>query len=330
MSKTKKTTAEAVEAVVVEPVHEQPRRAPARRTSMGAIFWGFGFIVGGVLLLLDNLGVVTVRFGDLWQLWPVLIVGIGISLLSLRGWLAGLVSLLLVAALGTLVYLVAIDNPYYHTATDTQSQRTVVKSDTLTEKELDMTVRTGALGLDIASSATQQGYTAELRSRFLALNQSTNDGRDGVRYVTLETDSQDRWWQGIGTADSRLTLELTEQLPLRLRIETGASTIVGDLSSVQLKNLTVKAGASTIDLTFGATLTTQEVTLEAGASRVVLALPQTVGVRVETDSGLSHVDFAGIDKVSEGVYESASFASAEKLIIVHAKLGVSSFQIKRY
>lgn len=111
MAKTKKTE-EPLEAVVVEPV-ETKRERSKKRIHSGSIFWGFAFIFAGILLLLGNLNIITVHFDNLVQLWPVLIVGVGVSMLSLRGWLGGVVSVLLALALGALVYFVAVENPFF-------------------------------------------------------------------------------------------------------------------------------------------------------------------------------------------------------------------------
>jgi hypothetical protein len=135
---------------------------------------------------------------------------------------------------------------------------------------------------------------------------------------------------GMGMTNSRLAVELTAKLPVSLHVETGATTIVGDLSAVQLRSLTVKAGASTIDFRLGTAQAKQDISVDAGASRVVFEVPKGAGVRIETDNGLSSTEFADTVKVSDGVYESAGFATAEKQITIHAKIGVSSFELQRY
>lgn len=108
-----KKTAEPVEATVVEPVQPVRHDHSKKRRHMGSIFWGFAFIFVGMLFLLDNLQVITVHFDNLWQLWPILIIGAGVSTLSLRGWIGALVSLILVVAFAALAYLVAVDNPWF-------------------------------------------------------------------------------------------------------------------------------------------------------------------------------------------------------------------------
>jgi hypothetical protein len=196
---------------------------------------------------------------------------------------------------------------------------------------MDLTVRTGAVDMTLKSDSVQPGYSADLQSRGLTINQKSLEFRDGVRYDVLETEgSNRRWWMGMGMMDNRLSLDLTQKIPVSLHIDSGASSISGDLSGVQLKALTLKAGASSIDLKFGALQSKQEITLEAGASSVKFLLPRVVGVRVETDNGLSSTEFDGIDKVSDGVYESPAYGTAERQVTIRAKIGVSSFEIARY
>lgn len=339
MVKAKKTA--PVEEVVVDPVEPAPepvkepkQKRSDKRYRTSSIFWGLAFIFVGVLVLLDNLNVVSVNFGNLWQLWPVLIIGAGVSMLALRGWLSSLVAVVLAVVFMGLGLLVSVENPYFDTKNSTmwggEVQRTNF-STAVNEKELDLTLHTGAVDMTLGSSENQAGYSAELSSRQLVVRQKSTAVRDDVRYDALETEAANKhWWIGMGMMSNELSLDLTQKTPVSLHIDSGASSLSGDLSGIQLKALTVKAGASSVDLRFGAKLAKQDVTIDAGASSLKLSIPSGVGVRVETDNGLSSTDFGDIAKVSDGVYESTGFSSAETQITIHAKIGVSSFEIKRY
>lgn len=327
MAKAKKTE-EPVDAVVVEPV-EVKRELPKKRQHTGSIFWGFAFIFVGALLLLDNLGVVTVQFSHLWQLWPILVIGAGVSLLSLRGWFGCVITFLLAIAFGVLAYLVAVENPFYDVDSGIKRQVSVVSAGLQDAgKGLNLTLKTGAVDLTLDKTKETKAFTATLESNNLSLRQEETTTRDGTQYVTLTTEAQRGWW--IGSRANSLRVGLTDTLPLALRVETGAASVKGDLSEVYLKTLSVKTGASSIQLKLGTNEAKQTVTVEAGASSVVLSVPASAGVRIETDDGLSRTDFAGLTKVSEGVYESADFGTAEKQITIQAKIGVSSFELKRY
>lgn len=347
MAEQKKTTSKKkpVEAEVVEPPvpaqEEKPRvtTVPKKKYRSGSIFWGITFIIVGTLFLLDNLGILSVHFANIWQLWPILIIGAGVSMLSLRGWLSGILAVLLALTFGALAYLVAVDNPYYNNQTNSNSgQVTTLGGDIAnTAKDgLNLTLKTGAVDLNLTSNSSQAGYEAELSSDYLSLHQTNYTVVNDVQYVTLETSSESGWWMGMnmGRMHNNLNVDLTENSPLTVNIETGASTVTGDFSSTRLKSFSLNAGASNIDLKFGSRVAKQDITLEAGASKIVLNVPTDSGVRIESDSGLSHTYFQDVDKVndslSDNVYESAGFSSAKSQIIIHAKVGVSSLELRRY
>ncbi len=64
-------------------VYNSPRRSPG-------LFWPIIFIGGGVILLLSNLGYLVVNsWAMLWQLWPVLLIVIGLDVMFGRRGLWG-------------------------------------------------------------------------------------------------------------------------------------------------------------------------------------------------------------------------------------------------
>lgn len=50
------------------------------------IFWGAFFILLGALLLLENFDVIEIwwRMRDIWRLWPLILILIGMNLISKR------------------------------------------------------------------------------------------------------------------------------------------------------------------------------------------------------------------------------------------------------
>ena len=106
VSEPKKTTKPVV--AMVEPVEHTTAKS-SKQINAGAVFWGFALIFYGALLLLSNFGVITIYFENLIRLWPILIIGTGVSLLSPRGWLGAVVAFLLVVVLALLTWLVAVD-----------------------------------------------------------------------------------------------------------------------------------------------------------------------------------------------------------------------------
>ncbi len=335
-SRKTKTEAEIIENAPVETREEpvvtnHPVTPKSRTWRIGGVFWGSLLMLIGGLLLLGNLGVMDVNFANLWQLWPVLVIGAGASLLALRGWVGALVSVLLMVALFVLVVAVTVKNSFLNISPNvtTTTQTVVPTSADIGEgvTALDLSVKTGAAEVDVSSNEDTKYARATMTSGGLKLNDSYNR-RGDTQFMTLTTDTNRRFW--IGPFRNDLALDVTRSLPVSLHFDMGAATLRGDLSGVQLQALDVSAGASTIDLKLGSRAARQDISLEAGASTVTLHVPKDAGVRVHSESGLSSTNFDGVSKRSDGLFESNDFDSAESKITIRSKLGASSFTIKRY
>ena len=301
----------------------------SKNWDIGAIFWGLLFVLIGVLLLLNNFGIIEVNLSNTWQLWPVVIIGIGLSVLSPRGWLWGIISVILTLAMLGLVAFAVIDNPTYQDLQGWSNQDTKkLSDDAVNAAKIDITIDTPATSLSLSSSDSRRGVEAIQQSKSMNLNIDA-ETRGDTRYVRIDSESSRRFWFRGGVANS-LDVDLTRKLPISLSIDTGAASVSGDLSQVKLKSLNIDTGASSIDLKLGAIESRQEVVLDAGASKLAFKIPKSVGVRVESSGGLKSTSFEGIEKVSESVYESKGFADSEKQITIRADLGVSRFEISRY
>jgi uncharacterized membrane protein len=301
----------------------------SKNWNIGAMFWGLLFVLIGVLLLLNNFGIIEVNLSNIWQLWPVVIIGIGLSVLSPRGWLWGIISVILTIAMLGLVAFAVIDNPTYRNIQGWSNQDTKkLSDDAVNAAKIDITIDTPATSLSLSSSDSRRGVEAIQQSKSTNLNIDA-ETRGDTRYIRIGSESSRRFWFR-GDVANNLDIDLTRKLPVSLSIDTGAASVSGDLSQVKLKSLNIDTGASSIDLKLGAIESRQEVVLDAGASKLAFKIPKSVGVRVESSGGLKSTSFEGIEKVSDSVYESKGFADSEKQITIRADLGVSRFEISRY
>lgn len=319
-----KKTEEKIEPVVVEPA--KPVK-PVKRWNTGSIFWGALLVLIGTLFLLDNLNVVQVNFANVWQLWPVLIIGAGLSLLSLKGWVGALVSFVAAAALLGLVTFAVVENPWYPGLRTATTQTTTESVAVVTAKKMEVSINTGAATIDLSSSQDEKGVTVVQKSNGLELTKST-EVKDDTQHTSFESKLPKGMWFGGVKNDMNVTL--TRSVATSLKIDTGATTVKGDLSQVRLALLDIDAGASTIDVKLGSLESRQEIKIEAGVSSILLHVPKQAGLRIDSDNGLSSTQFEGVSKVSDSMYESDAFDKAEKQITVRADIGVSKFEIKRY
>lgn len=308
---------------------DEGAESPTRRYrgwDMSRVFWGLVLVLVGLLLLLDNFGVVDVSFGNIWQLWPLLIVLWGVSLLNIKGsWWTIVSAVLLIASLGLIAWAAVGTVPTRDVESRVQSQRIDRGSGEI--DKLEVTVKSGAGKLQIGSRDAEEPVEAVLRSGFTSLNVDSQTD-DSTQRIEVSASGDRVWWTGGVRND--LDVWLTRRLPVDLNIHTGASDLDADLSDVMLKKLDIDLGASSGLVTLGDLVDLVDVQLSAGASSVTLRVPRDSGVSVQLDKGLSSQDIGDLQDKGDGVYESADFDSASKKIIVRGDIGVTSFRLERY
>ncbi len=110
------------------------------------------------------------------------------------------------------------------------------------------------------------------------------EGRLEIRQGDTDRINTDRFTSRIN-GRNEWTLRLSPELPLSLRVDMGAGRSQLGLRGLDLTALEVSKGAgqTEIDLS-GDWRRDVAVTIEGGAGQLSLALPQSVGVRVEVDS----------------------------------------------
>jgi hypothetical protein len=198
-------------------------------------------------------------------------------------------------------------------------------------RDAAVTVRHGAGRLTIGSGT---GGGQLLRGTFgggLDAERRTDSGRLVVIMRVKDRDVS-RWifgpWLRGGTGALDWDFLLNPEIPLSLRLETGASEARVSLGELQVRELVLKTGASstTIDLPSRAGHT--RVTVESGAAAVKIRVPQGVAASITVRSALAgiHVDrtrFPG----STGSWRSADFDTAPHKAEIFVETGVGSVEV---
>lgn len=319
MANSKKTT-------TVEEPEGTPEPEQRKGWNTSRVFWGLLLVLVGLLLLLDNFGVLEVQYESLWQLWPLLIVIWGVSLLNIKGTWWGIVSAILMLASFALLALTAVGTVPLNMEEDGLQSQQIERTSNAIER-LDVNVETGAGKLFIDSRDSDVPVEAELRSDSMALNvDSRNDG--STQIVDVSTEGRRIWW--FGNFRNDLDVQLTRQLPVDLRVKVGASDLDADVSEVMLERLVVDLGASSGVVKLGDRVDSMNVTVKAGASSLTIKVPKDSGVSVSLDKGVSSQALDGLQDKGNGLYETDGFESASKKITIQGDIGATSFTLERY
>ncbi|MEI7689592.1 MAG: DUF5668 domain-containing protein [Candidatus Saccharibacteria bacterium] len=98
-----------------------PRCDRDKNWAVGRIFWGLLLVLVGGLLIADNFGWVNVNWSDLWRLWPLFIISAGLSVLSIRGIVWKIFSVIFaVAVLGVIGHVAVSGTPWASSSIEEQ------------------------------------------------------------------------------------------------------------------------------------------------------------------------------------------------------------------
>jgi len=258
------------------------------------VFWALALIVGGALLLLNNLNVVRVSWGVFWSLF---LVALGIWIL----WGA----------------LIAPRRPVEMEDASIplgSAGRAYVK------------IEHGAGTLNLAGGAPADRVMA---GRFGGgLDYRTNQNGDELE-VKMSISSEG-WFLGPWNWGRGLNWEvqLNNDVPLRLKVEAGASQTDLDLTDLKVTELKLSTGASatTVSLPAHAGLTTAKI--EAGAASVKVHVPGGVAARIRAKGGLASIDIDETRFPRFGdEYRSPDYDTAANRVEMRIETGVGSVRV---
>jgi hypothetical protein len=84
-------------------------RSHCRHHHSGRVIWGAFLLIGGVMLLLNNLNLVPWQIWDqIWQYWPVIFILFGFQIILGESYIAKLVMSLITLILVGLVFLLSL------------------------------------------------------------------------------------------------------------------------------------------------------------------------------------------------------------------------------
>jgi hypothetical protein len=257
----------------------------------GNLFWGSILIILAGLLLLKQMGVIA---GDIFgYFWPLLIIAFGIWLIigffSRNQPVGGeKVSIPLEGAASAFIKL------------DHGAGR--------------LALRSGAGSGEILNGTFGNGLNYKSRMEGSRLE------------VKLRTSQQPwAWWPG---ESLDWDINLNGDIPLSLKIDSGASASILDLSDLKITDLDIDTGASSTELTLPANAGNTHVDIETGASSLKVTIPVGVAANIRIKSGIASVNVnSRFPRLDGGMYQSSDFSTASNRIDMTINAGVGSIEV---
>jgi hypothetical protein len=271
----------------------------------------FRFVAGAVLIVIGALVLLNVLFHALgiifrvgWIFWPLVLIGLGVWLVT--GFSRGGGSRAGVPREQASVPL----------------EGAAEASITVHHGAGRLTIGSGAASDQLLTGSFGGGLDAERRQEGSRLRVDMRvKERDFSRYLF---GSWQKGWAG------RLDWDfiLNPSVPLDLRLETGASETLLSLTELDVRELSIKTGASSTTVELPRSVAMTRVHVESGAAAVKIRVPQRVAATILVKSALAgiHVDSTRFPSAAGG-YRSPEYEGAKSKVEILVETGVGSVDI---
>jgi len=124
-------------------------------------------------------------------------------------------------------------------------------------------------------------------------------------------------------------LQLGNEIPLSLILETGASQTYANLSDLNITNLKLSTGASTSSIILPSIPKRSEVSINAGVASLNIQIPANVSARIRVKDGLTSlsIDKDRFTRIDANTYQSPEYSFGTHQTEIKIEAGVGSITI---
>lgn len=198
-------------------------------------------------------------------------------------------------------------------------------------KELEVDLRLGAGEMNV-SGGSEEWVTGQIQY-------NNEDMEPQVKYelngdhgdIVIKQKKDIDVSAGFGNVKNTWDLQLSDDTPIDLRVNSGASDTNLDLRGMMLSGLKVDAGVGDVDVNLsGNWKESFDVDIDTGIGETTVILPKEAGVRIQSEEGIGTSNFDGFTSIDKNTYVNDAFETAEVIITVHVETGIGevNFEIE--
>ena len=254
------------------------------------IFWGTLLIILGVLLFLQSQNIITNVFRFFWPL----------ALMIVGGWI--------------------ILNVYWRPA-HSEEETFLVPLGAAKSARFRFSHGAGQLAITGGAPIGQ----ALVGSSAVGMNRE--DRLDGDR-LDVKVEAGPSFVPFIGPSQGVWRFQLTQEIPVTLVVESGASSLDLDLRDVRATHVELKTGASSSNVTMPARGVSL-LDIEAGAASVNIHVPESTAARIRVRNEVTaiNVDTTRFPRLDSGIYQSSGYDTAADRAEIHVESGLGSVSV---
>lgn len=251
-----------------------------------SLFWPIMLIGVGVLLLMQNLGLVgELNWLLLARLWPVLLIAAGIDvLLRDAPWVGSVMGAVLAVGVIAFIYSApALNLGFTTTLPDLQQERFVEALDGAESAAVKLNIDRGQVNVFALGDSANLIEVDALHRDSASL--SSNGGRTPSVEFRMESINLAFPMFFFGGDENEVEIGLNAGLPIALEVDHGSGNAEMDLSALDILELEVDNGSGRIDVMLPAALTAINLSSGSGSLSVTGASGSELDLKAGVGSG---------------------------------------------
>lgn len=307
------------------------------------IFWGVMLVLIGILFILKNTGAIFFTWHTVWNLWPVLLILWGISLIPVKDWIK--ISLSIATLIITFLVIQQYgDNSRWNWRFNWDNDRNIARIDKEDEDNDALTNVTQSLTEDYDAKfpyaslnlniGVGQFEIRDTTSKLVVLDRTGSQGTYSM--TTTERDSTKEINISLNKAEFKGEIKNEVRMKLNpnpiwdLGLNIGAAEVDFDLSAFKTRNIRIEGGASDIEVKIGDLLPESFVNIKAGAASITVRVPKEAGCQITNNTFMASKNFDGFKKVDNHLYQTPDYASNPRKIKINMEAGMARIDVVRY
>jgi hypothetical protein len=297
------------------------------------LFWGFFFITFGSLYLLNRYTNVDIDWYYIWDLWPVAIILLGISIILKGTFVKPVFSLIMGIILAVFIFGLINDAFEYDDYRDfrrghfrdySENSYQIDYDNSISEVNLKIAAGAGKFNVERTTEDLIKGYSVGNVGKY-NFAKSQNDSLVNID-VTMN-DVGTKIFGGKFTNDFQISLN--ENPIYNFDIQIGAAKSYFNLIPFKVNNISLKTGATETKIKLGDKSPLISLNVEMGAAALKIYIPKTSGCKITGDMALVSKSLDGFI-VNGSEYVTDNFESATEKILINVDGGLSSFDVNKY
>jgi hypothetical protein len=292
--------------------------------SFNKVFFGFFAVVYGLAFLINCTGLIYLNI-KFCLIWPLFIIFIGLSLFRKKDVISTSLGATITAICMTLVLISFMSSIPVNRNTVSIFPLSTEKAEGIERANINITAGAGEVmvyGIDSGKLINGEVQTN------LAEVKIDSQVNNNVQNVDVSMTGAKKWFSD--DFKNEFFVGIDKNIPVKINVNSGASNNTINLAGVKAESVVINTGASNVDLTIGEEMDNTDVVIEAGASSINLNLPDTVGVKIFVESGMSSQDLPNFVSLEKNTYQSLNYESSSKKIVVNVKMGMTSLNVNWY